>query len=978
MIKTLNILLKQDKERFVVPKGVQDVIPVKAIYDDGIFQVGRDKFTRSFKFTDINYAVASREDKEAMFLEYSELLNSLDSGATTKITINNRRLNRLDFEKTILMPLKGDALDEYREEYNKMLLERAMGANAYTQEKYITISVNKKNVEEARSYFARVGADLIAHFGRLGSKCVEMETDERLRIFHDFYRAGEETSFRFDMKETRKKGHDFKDFICPDSMEFEKDYFKIGERYGRVLFLREYASYIKDAMVAELTDLNRNLMLSIDVVPVPTDEAVREAENRLLGVETNVTNWQRRQNSNNNFSAQVPYDLEQQRKEMKEFLDDLTTRDQRMMFAVLTMVHTADSKEQLDSDTEALLTTARKHLCQFGVLKFQQLDGLNTVMPFGTRKIDTFRTLTTESLAVFIPFRVQDIYHENGIYYGQNVISKNMIIADRRQLLNGNEFILGVSGGGKSFAAKGEIINQMLSGNADIIIIDPEREYSQLVKAMGGEIINISATSPTHINAMDMNREYGDGANPVILKSEFIMSLCEQLIGGNNLGAVQKSIIDRCTASVYRTYQQNDYKGEVPTLQDFRAELLKQSEPEAQEIALAIELFTNGSLNTFAKHTNVDTDNRLICYDILDLGKQLMPIGMLVVLDSILNRITQNRAKGKNTFIFIDEIYLLFQHEYSANFLFTLWKRVRKYGAYASGITQNVDDLLQSHTLEMSGSRAVWKEVLAVYSVKVNTDPDEPMEVATMDDTKKQLLKDIFWEMNSISSWTESNSETVITETDDGNGNIVQTETTETRTTLYITVSHKTVEEMADQYGFNEEQREYLAELLEDKNNSLWAAVLYGIHYSDDQIVTVALSQVGNVGGEPYWSWYGFGSRVEWCACFVSWCANECGYIETGVIPKFAGCVNGVQWFKDRGQWIDGSAEPVSGMIIFFDWDNKGSSGPQDGQSDHVGIVQKVENGIVYTVEGNSGDSCRVNQYSVGHYEVLGYGVPQY
>ena len=281
-------------------------------------------------------------------------------------------------------------------------------------------------------------------------------------------------------------------------------------------------------------------------------------------------------------------------------------------------------------------------------------------------------------------------------------------------------------------------------------------------------------------------------------------------------------------------------------------------------------------------------------------------------------------------------------------------------------------------TLEMSGSRAVWKEVLAVYSVKVNTDPDEPMEVATVDDTKKQLLKDIFWEMNSISSRTESNSETVITETDDGNGNIVQTETTETRTTLYITVSHKTVEEMADQYGFNEEQREYLAELLEDKNNSLWAAVLYGIHYSDDQIVTVALSQVGNVGGEPYWSWYGFGSHVEWCACFVSWCANECGYIETGVIPKFAGCVNGVQWFKDRGQWIDGSAEPVSGMIIFFDWDNKGSSGPQDGQSDHVGIVQKVENGIVYTVEGNSGDSCRVNQYSVGHYEVLGYGVPQY
>ena len=280
--------------------------------------------------------------------------------------------------------------------------------------------------------------------------------------------------------------------------------------------------------------------------------------------------------------------------------------------------------------------------------------------------------------------------------------------------------------------------------------------------------------------------------------------------------------------------------------------------------------------------------------------------------------------------------------------------------------------------LEMSGSRAVWKEVIAVYAVKTNADPDNPQEVATMDDSKKQLLSDLFWEMNEITSRTESKSETEITETDDGNGNIVQTEATVTRTYLYITVAHKTTEEMAQKYGFNQEQKDYLAELLKDKNNSLWSAVLYGINYSDDQIVTVALSQIGNAGGTPYWSWYGFDSRVEWCACFVSWCANECGYIETGVIPKYAGCVNGVNWFKDRGQWADGSSEPVPGMIIFFDWDNKGSSGPQDGQSDHTGIVQKVENGIVYTVEGNSGDSVRVNQYAVGHYEILGYGIPQY
>ena len=698
-MRILKEIFKRDKEKFVVPKNAQDIIPIKTIWDDGIFEVQKNKYSKCYKFIDINYAVASHEDKESMFLDYSDLLNSLDNGATSKITINNRRINKIDFEKTILMKDVGDGLDKYRHEYNQMLLDKAKGANGIIQEKIITISVNKKNIEEARNYFARTTSELMNHFSVLGSKCIELDAEERLRIYHDFYRVGEETSFRFDMKENLRKGHNFKDFICPDTFEQNKDYFKVGDRYGRVLFLKEYASYIKDSMVTELTELNRNMMLSIDIIPVPMDEAVREAENRRLGVETNITQWQRKQNTNNNFSAIIPYDMEMQRKESKDFLDDLIQRDQRMFLCVLTIVHTADTKDQLDADTESLKTTASKNLCQLGILRFQQLDGLKTVMPFGQRKIDALRTLTTESLAVFMPFKVQEIRHDNGIYYGQNIISKNMIIADRKELLNGNSFILGVSGSGKSFTAKNEMVSIMLRDpNADVLIVDPEHEDSKLVKALGGEVINISATSDNHINAMDMNSDYGDGANPVILKSEFILSLCEQLIGSNNLGAKQKSIIDRCTASVYRYYQQGNYQGTPPTLQDFREELLKQSEPEAKEIALAIELFTDGSLNTFAKQTNVNTDSRLICYDILDLGKQLQPIGMLVVLDSILNRITANRAKGRNTYIFIDEIYLLFQYEYSANFLFTLWKRVRKYGAYATGITQNVDDLLQSHT----------------------------------------------------------------------------------------------------------------------------------------------------------------------------------------------------------------------------------------------------------------------------------------
>ncbi len=699
MLKTLKRIFKLDKEKIKIPRFVQDIIPVKAIYEDGIFLVGKNKYSKSYKFLDINYAVASREDKEAMFLEYSELLNSLDTGSTAKITINNRRINKLDFEKTILLKYTGDELDKFRKEYNSMLESQCKTSNEIIQEKILTISVYKKSIEEARSYFSRIEADLSNHFGALGSKCIELNAKERLRIAHDFYRTGEETSFTFDIHEYMKLGHDFKDMICPDSAKFRSDYFKIGNRYGRVLFLKTYASYIKDSMVTELTELNKNMMLSIDIIPIPMDEAVKEAENRRLGIETNITNWQRKQNANNNFSAIIPYDMEQQRNESKEFLDDLITRDQRMFLSVLTMVITEETMDKLKVLTDAIEQIASKNMCQMGILRYQQLDGLETVLPFGVRKINALRTLTTESLAVFIPFKVQEIRHEDGIFYGQNTISKNIIMVDRKQLLNGNSFILGVSGSGKSFSAKQEIASiKLKEPNADIIIIDPEREYFPLVNELGGEVIKISATSNNHINAMDMNSKYGDGANPVILKSEFILSLCEQLIGSGNLGPKQKSIIDRCTANVYRVFQQGNYQGIPPTLQDFREELLKQEEPEAKEIALAIELFTNGSLNTFALNTNVDTSNKLICYDILDLGKQLLPIGMLVVLDSILNRITANRTKGKNTYIFIDEIYLLFQYEYSANFLFTLWKRVRKYGAYATGITQNVEDLLQSHT----------------------------------------------------------------------------------------------------------------------------------------------------------------------------------------------------------------------------------------------------------------------------------------
>ena len=698
MIKTLQNTLKQDKEHLSVPKSVQDTIPIRRLWPDGLFQFG-GKFSKTVRFSDINYAIASKEDKTSMFLGYSELLNALDTGSTTKITINNKRLNRRNFEQEILIPPQGDHLDGGRSEYNAMLLDKVTdSSNSMVQERYVTVSAHKKTPEEARTFFDRVMNDVTTRLNHLDSHCEELDAVERLRVLHDFYRVGEESRFHIDLRECMKTGRSFKDIICPDSMEFRKDHFIMGDKYGRAMFLKEYASYIKDSMINELTSLNRTMMLSIDVIPVPTDEAVREMQNRLLGVETNVTNWQRRQNSNNNFSAVVPYDLEQQRKETREMLDDLTTRDQRMMFAVVTLVHLADSKEELDSDTETLQSIARKHLCQLTTLNWQQDAGLVTALPLGLRRIDALRTLTTEALAVLMPFKAQEIRDRGGIYYGQNVISKNLIIADRKQLLNGNGFVLGVSGSGKSFTAKREITALALSTQDDILIIDPESEYRPLVEGLGGQVVEISATSSNHINAMDMEQGYGEGENPVVLKSEFLLSLCEQSVGAGKLSAKEKSIIDRCTAQCYHDYVRDGCRGQAPTLQDFHAELLRQPEAEARDVALALELFTEGSLNTFAKPTNVDMSSRIACYDIRKLGKQLLSMGMLVILDSFLNRITRNRRLGRNTWIYIDEIYLLFQHEYSANFLFTLWKRVRKYGACCTGLTQNVDDLLQSHT----------------------------------------------------------------------------------------------------------------------------------------------------------------------------------------------------------------------------------------------------------------------------------------
>ena len=736
MIKTLQTTLKQDKEQFKVPRSVQDTIPIRRLWPDGVFQFG-SKYSKTLRFSDINYAIASKEDKTAMFLSYSELLNALDTGSTTKITINNKRLNRRNFEQEILIPARGDFLDGGRAEYNAMLLDKVTdSSNSVVQERYITLSAHKKNIEEARTFFDRTVNDVTSRLNHMDSRCEELDAVERLRILHDFYRVGEEAQFQLDLADCMKRGRSFKDAVCPDSMEFKKDHFVMGGKYGRVLFLKEYASYIKDAMINELTSLNRSLMLSIDIIPVPTDEAVREMQNRLLGVETNVTNWQRRQNSNNNFSAVVPYDLEQQRKETREMLDDLTTRDQRMMFAVVTLVHLADSKEELDSDTETLQSIARKHLCQLTTLNWQQADGLVTALPLGLRRIDALRTLTTEALAVLMPFKAQEIWDRGGVYYGQNAISKNLIVADRKRLLNGNAFILGVSGSGKSFSAKKEMVSLALSTDDDIIIIDAEREYAPIARALGGEVIEISPNSQHHINPLDLQDGYEDGENPIAMKSELITSILEQQMGAGLLSGSQKSIIDRCTASVYQNYFHARGELPMPLLSDWRAEVLKQPDPEAREIALAAELITEGSLNVFAHPTNVDINNRIVVLDLYEMGEQLRPTALVVALEAIQNRVIENRKRGKYTWVFLDEVYLYFKYKYSGEILYRAWKRFRKYGAALTAASQNVEECLKSETARLMFANS---EFLLLFN-QAATDRAELSKLLHISDTQLSYI----------------------------------------------------------------------------------------------------------------------------------------------------------------------------------------------------------------------------------------------
>ena len=748
-IQIFNRLIRHG-ESFRAPRSVQESIPVRKIYRDGVWLCG-GRYSKMWRFQDVNYAVASEADQSEILMRYCSVINAWPDDAYVQVLTNNRRIDPLEFENTMLMHLRGDDMDRLREEYNQIVRERTEWSNNIFREKYIVISVQRRSIEEARSFFARVGTELASGFGRLSSQLTELSSHDRIRILHDFFRSGEEQYFNFDLSQAMARGQDFRDYIAPDSLQFKTDHFIMGKKFGRVLFLKDYPNFLKDETIARLCEFPQNLMLSIQIVPVPMEEAVADMQKRVLAVETDITRWQQKQNANHNFSAEPPYEMQQMRQEMKALLDDLTSRDQRMVLVLVTLVHLADSYAQLNSDTEAITpdtyrlrlagdteaitATARGDLCRFNTLHFQQEEGLNTALPYGLREIEAMRTMNTESAAALTPFSVQDVMDRGGIYYGRNAISRNSIICNRKLLLNGNGFYLGVPGSGKSMAAKWELMNVILNTDDDVLICDPEAEFGPVVDAVRGQNIRLAPDSTQHVNALELGKGYEAGEKPVSLKSEFILTLYEHLLDVQTNGRRAKSIIDRAVLDLYEEFSK---KPQAPTLQDLYRILQCQKEDLAKDIVLASEIFTKGSLNTFAQPTNVQLDNRVLCFNIRDLGQQLRPIGMLVLMEVVMMRVMQNRLRGKRTWIYFDELSVLFSYEWSTNFLDVSWKRYRKYGALASGIFQNLDQALDN---EVARSMISNSEFLVLLN-QAASDRTKLAELLHISDTQLSYVTD--------------------------------------------------------------------------------------------------------------------------------------------------------------------------------------------------------------------------------------------
>ena len=686
-------------------KSAQDSIPYEQMWPDGICRVADGHYTKTIQFQDINYQLSQNEDKTAIFEGWCDFLNYFDSSIRFQLSFLNLAASEETFARAISIPLQRDDFDSIRVEYTTMLQNQlARGNNGLIKTKYLTFGIDADNIKAAKPRLERIETDILNNFKRLGVAAEALDGKARLAQLHSIFHMDEQLPFRFEWDWLPSSGLSTKDFIAPSSLEFRTGkQFRMGKKYGAVSFVQILAPELNDRMLADFLDMESSLIVTLHIQSVDQVKAIKTVKRKITDLDRSKIEEQKKAVRAGYDMDIIPSDLATYGAEAKKLLQDLQSRNERMFLVTFLVLNTADTPRQLGNNIFQASSIAQKYNCQLTRLDFQQEEGLMSSLPLGLNQIEIQRGLTTSSTAIFVPFTTQELF-QNGkeaLYYGINALSNNLIMVDRKLLKNPNGLILGTPGSGKSFSAKREIANCFLLTTDDVIICDPEAEYAPLVERLHGQVVKISPTSTNYINPMDLNLDYSDDESPLSLKSDFILSLCELIVGGKEgLQPVQKTIIDRCVRLVYQTYLNDPRPENMPILEDLYDLLRAQDEKEAQYIATALEIYVTGSLNVFNHRSNVDINNRIVCYDIKELGKQLKKIGMLVVQDQVWNRVTINRAAHKSTRYYIDEMHLLLKEEQTAAYTVEIWKRFRKWGGIPTGITQNVKDLLSSREVE--------------------------------------------------------------------------------------------------------------------------------------------------------------------------------------------------------------------------------------------------------------------------------------
>ena len=675
------------------------------MWPDGVCRVADSFYTKTVQFQDINYQLSQNEDKSAIFDAWCDFLNYFDSSIRFQFSFLNLSASMESFEQSIYIPPQNDSFDSIRAEYAEMLQNQlAKGNNGLIKTKFLTFGIEADSIKAAKPRLERIENDILNNFKRLGVSAASLNGLERLRLMHDIFHMDDQSRFQFSWDWLAPSGLSTKDFIAPTSFEFKEGrIFRMGRKFGAVSFLQILAPELNDRMLADFLDMESSLIVNMHVQSVDQVAAIKTVKRKITDLDKMKIEEQKKAVRAGYDMDIIPSDLATYGTEAKNLLKELQSRNERMFLLTFLVMNTADSKQQLDNNVFQASSIAQKYNCQLARLDYQQEEGLMSSLPLGRNLVEIQRSLTTSSTAIFIPFTTQELFQSGGeaLYYGLNALSNNLIMVDRKKLKNPNGLILGTPGSGKSFSAKREITNAFLITNDDIAICDPEGEYYPLVQRLSGQVIRISPTSPDYINPMDINLNYSDDENPLSLKADFILSLCELVVGSRDgLQPVEKTVIDRCVRLIYQPYLNDPCPENIPILGDLYEALLKQEEKEAHHIATALEIYVSGSLNVFNHRTNVDVNNRIVCYDIKELGKQLKKLGMLIVQDQVWGRVTANRAAGKSTRYYMDEFHLLLKEEQTAAYSVEIWKRFRKWGGIPTGITQNVKDLLSSREVE--------------------------------------------------------------------------------------------------------------------------------------------------------------------------------------------------------------------------------------------------------------------------------------